>query len=273
MPVSDGQLANAALFNGTYLDKTQDDTTIGKLGLNAPASGSPITNAQQEINDLKDEFNTSTGHEHDGIDSKKILATNLDSAGGLSGQVLQADGLGASSFVTLNADDIEETNTKKWAFKSNIDASNPLSSNDDTEGYSIGSRWFNSTTHELFIATNVTTASAVWVKVKVYISVGSVELVGASGQITLLQSADMTLKVQGDGAAQTASSTPFSGTPQDGMLIRVEGRDNTNTLTLVNNDSAGGCILNGDATLGKWDTITLRYDETDDRYIEQNRNF
>lgn len=97
--------------------------------------------------------------------------------------------------------------------------------------------------------------------------------IAASGQIALSTGADQVLKVQGDGGAQTAATAPFSGTPIDGGIYRIEGRDNTNTLTLVFSDTAGGCILNGNATLGKWDTITLRYDATDNRYIEQYRNF
>lgn len=105
------------------------------------------------------------------------------------------------------------------------------------------------------------------------IEIVATQSIAGSGQIALGSAADQVLKVQGDGGAQTASTTPFSGTPTDGGIYRIEGRDNTNTLTLVNNDAAGGCILNGNATLGKWDCVTLRYDATDDRYIEQYRNF
>lgn len=105
------------------------------------------------------------------------------------------------------------------------------------------------------------------------VEVVAVQSIAASGQIALASSPEQVLKVQGDSGAQSASTTPFSGTPIDGQIIRLEGQDNANTLTISNNDAAGGCILNGDATLGKYDTLILRYDSTDDRYIEQGRNF
>jgi hypothetical protein len=93
------------------------------------------------------------------------------------------------------------------------------------------------------------------------------------GQIALDPAADQVLKVTGSGGAVTASITPFSGSVADGSIVRLEGQDNTNTVTLVHNDAAGGCILNGNATLGKQDTLHLRYDASDDRYIELGRNF
>jgi hypothetical protein len=105
------------------------------------------------------------------------------------------------------------------------------------------------------------------------VEVVAVQSIASAGQIALASSPDQVLKVQGDAGAQSASNTPFSGTSIDGQIIRLEGQDSTNTLTVTNNDAPGGCILNGGATLGKYDTLTLRYDSTDDRYIEQGRNF
>lgn len=49
---------------------------------------------------------------------------------------------------------------------SNYTAStNPTSSNDNTQGYVIGSLWVNQTTQEIFMATNVATSAAVWLGV------------------------------------------------------------------------------------------------------------
>lgn len=103
---------------------------------------------------------------------------------------------------------------------------------------------------------------------------GTLESIAASGTITLLSGALQRLRVQGDSAAVTASTTPFGGTPpNDATMIRVEGRDNTNTVTITHNDIQYGCILNGNATLGQYDAIELVYDSDAERYIEQNRNF
>lgn len=51
---------------------------------------------------VDDKFSTTTGHDHDGTDSKKVLGTNIDSTGGTNGQLLTANGSGASSWTTLS---------------------------------------------------------------------------------------------------------------------------------------------------------------------------
>ena len=103
MSISDGQNANAANFNASFVSKTDADAKAGNLTLNNKLSlqdsgSTTMTDAQKEINDLKDEFNTSTGHDHDGSDSKKVLATNLDTTGGGNGQVLKANGAGSGTW-------------------------------------------------------------------------------------------------------------------------------------------------------------------------------
>ena len=105
MSISDGQNANATNFNAGFVSKTDADAKAGNLTLNNKLSlqdsgSTTMTDAQEEINDLKDEFNTSTGHDHDGSDSKKVLATNLDTTGGANGQVLKANGAGGSTWET-----------------------------------------------------------------------------------------------------------------------------------------------------------------------------
>lgn len=103
MSVSNGQDANATTFNNAFISKTGADSKSGDLTLNDKlilddAASSTITDAQQDINDLKDEFNTATGHDHDGTDSKKVVATNLDTTGGTNGQVLKANGTGGATW-------------------------------------------------------------------------------------------------------------------------------------------------------------------------------
>jgi len=247
--ISDGQDANAAVTNAAFVSKTVSDAKVGDLTLNDKLSlqdsgSATMTDAQLEINNLKDEFNPSTGHGHDGTDSKKVLATNLDSTGGSNGQVLKADGAGLVTWendtgtgavnykgswnantntptltsgagaqgdyyvvsvlgtttldgisdwevtdwavfngtiwekidntdtvvsvagktgaVTLDADDISETASKFWAYKSNVTTADPTVSNDSSQGYSVGSRWWNSSTNTLFIAESVGVGTAVW---------------------------------------------------------------------------------------------------------------
>lgn len=81
-------------------------------------------------------------------------------------------------------------------------------------------------------------------------------------------------EVQGNSAAITLSTTPFGSTdPVNGAVIRLIGRSNTNTVTILNNDAANGCILNGDAVIGYGDFLEVQYLSSIDRYVETGRNF
>ena len=249
MSITDGVNANAANFNSSYVSKTDADAKGGDLTLNDKLSlqdsgSATMADAQQEINDLKDEFNSSTGHDHDGVDSKKVVASNLDGTGGSNGQVLKADGAGnvlwdtdegtgainyigawnantnspalasgagtkgdyyvvnvagtttldgisdwentdwavfngtawekvdntdqvlsvagKQGAVVLDSDDVTETASKKWAFKSNLTTSDPTTTDDSASGYSVGSRWWNSSSDTLFICEDNTASAAVW---------------------------------------------------------------------------------------------------------------
>lgn len=81
-------------------------------------------------------------------------------------------------------------------------------------------------------------------------------------------------RVTGSGGAVTASSTPFGsgGGWNDGLVIQLIGQSNSNTVKIVHNDAAKGAILNGDCILGQYDTLTLQYDSTADRWIETSRS-
>jgi hypothetical protein len=115
--VVNGQPANATVFNGAFVSRTSNTSTVGVLTLNntsVPASGAQITNAQRYINELASvlgvlsegdgsantyasviwvingqdrkaaiesldlAFDPTTGHDHDGLRSKKISAANLE---------------------------------------------------------------------------------------------------------------------------------------------------------------------------------------------------
>jgi hypothetical protein len=116
MAVNDGQPVNAEVTNAAYISRTQDSDTTGKVGLKNTdvESGNEIENAQRLINELAEvqgnagegdatskdyssnnvvtngddrkvaigkldaEFDASTGHDHDGVNSKAINAASLE---------------------------------------------------------------------------------------------------------------------------------------------------------------------------------------------------
>jgi hypothetical protein len=73
---------------------------------------------------------------------------------------------GKTGVVTLDAADVSETATLYWAKKFTTTTADPTTGDDSGDGYAIGSRWFNSTTKRLYIATDVTPGAAVWVQVE-----------------------------------------------------------------------------------------------------------
>lgn len=71
---------------------------------------------------------------------------------------------GNQGAVTLDADDIAETSTRYWSLKDNMSATtDPATSNDSSENYSVGSFWFNSSSGTLFVCQDNTLGSAVWI--------------------------------------------------------------------------------------------------------------
>lgn len=51
------------------------------------------------------------------------------------------------------------------AFSNMTATSDPAVTSDNTQGYSIGSTWFNTTTNSMFVATSVATSAAVWLQI------------------------------------------------------------------------------------------------------------
>lgn len=125
--------------------------------------------------------------------------------------------------------------------------------------------------------TNNGTSNGTWVTLSTSASGGlftpaATETIAGGGQITLNTAPSQYVPVAGSGGPVTLSATPFASTPNDGTYIIIEGTSATNTVTLTNNDASGGCILNGNATLGQYDTLTLVWRSALSRYVEITRS-
>lgn len=71
-------------------------------------------------------------------------------------------------FTTSGVGDLDTSETGARLLivhKSNISTSAPTVNDDSDDGYSVGSRWFRSSTGVLYVATDVTVGAAVWVPV------------------------------------------------------------------------------------------------------------
>lgn len=97
----------------------------------------------------------------------------------------------------------------------------------------------------------------------------------ASGTITLGTFVFHVLKVTGTPGNVTTANAPFGATPPTaGTIIKLEGQNNSKKVTILSKDILNGALFNGvSVQLGRFDIVELRYDDTEKRYIEQNRNF
>jgi hypothetical protein len=130
--------------------------------------------------------------------------------------------------------------------------------------------------------TNVSTPTAstdaankAYVDTNIKFTTSANENISSSGSISSSTTVGLQIRrITGNAAAVTTSSTPFGsgGGWVDGTVIRLIGQSNTNTVTIPNTDSAKGAILNGDCTLGQYDSLELQYDSTADRWIEISRS-
>jgi hypothetical protein len=104
---------------------------------------------------------------------------------------------------------------------------------------------------------------------------GSAESVSAAGGVTLTSIVILNeVWVVGNGGAVTVTATPsITVCTADGQQLKVHGTDNTNTVTLQDEAGLSGSKLelNGNATLGLNQTLTLHCDITQGRWIEDSR--
>lgn len=97
--------------------------------------------------------------------------------------------------------------------------------------------------------------------------------VSSGGTISLTANVtQQVIFVEGNAGAVTANLLPLSGSVPNGAVIRLIGTNDSNTVELVNNDVSGGCILNGNITLGAYDAIEFQYFSSLARYVEISRN-
>jgi hypothetical protein len=97
--------------------------------------------------------------------------------------------------------------------------------------------------------------------------------VSSGGTISLGSGQLQVIPVAGNSAAVTASTTPFGSTPPlGGTVIRLVGTSNANNVTIPHNDASNGCLLSGDALLGRGATLDVQYVTALSRYVEVARN-
>ena len=123
--VSDGNNANAIVFNAAFVSRTANSDIVGVMAMNNTSSGGTIANPQQKIND----------------NATAITANTLSITDNAAAITALQSSVSQNNYSALVA---------------------PTELNDDTEGYSIGSVWVDTTADKIFMAVDVSTGAAIW---------------------------------------------------------------------------------------------------------------
>lgn len=128
------------MSDGTnWYEVSRQPTASTFLGLtDTPDSYSSQANKVVHVNagasalEFRDDFNTSSGHDHDGSDSKKVVVTNVDPTGVTDGYLVKRSG---SAFTGQNPA------LESSMFKVRITANGTTASFDETDGYDTNSNF------------------------------------------------------------------------------------------------------------------------------------
>jgi len=96
---------------------------------------------------------------------------------------------------------------------------------------------------------------------------------GGTISISLTDGQQVFTVASSSGAVTLAGAAFGSSAPVNGASVRLIGTSDSNTVTLVDTDSAKGLRLVGNATLVSGSVIEFQYISSSDRYFEVNRNF
>jgi hypothetical protein len=131
--------------------------------------------------------------------------------------------------------------------KSNMNAlTNPTVNSDNTQGYSIGSTWFNTSTNAMYVATNVATGAAVWLQIPpTFVDLTSAQTVAGNKNFTGLTS-----------FSNASTSTPVvtaTSTANGGVGVRVVSNQAADVAysARVTGDTLSRLIVGADGSL-KW---------------------
>lgn len=129
------------------------------------------------------------------------------------------------------------------AFSNMSATTDPTVNSDNTQGYSIGSTWFNTLTNSMFVATKVTTGAAVWLQIPpTFVDTTSTQFVNGNKTflgltafssalttspvvtVTSTTNGGQTIRTVSNQAADTALGTRVTGDTNARLAIGADGK-------------------------------------------------
>lgn len=248
----------AAVTGGSIVinDGTSDLSTAQALvylnssgNLNGPATGI-AANVLLKLADTTGRATVATGVTIDA--SNNITTTGSVSAASVNvgGSPLSMDDLSDADTTTqtpTSNDDLYWNGTN-WVPRLNTQTStDPTVNNDNTQGYVIGSRWINTATDAIYIATDVSTGAAVWTRsdsggAKPYSDIAEASTLTTTTATIPVQMNGMTLTPPAGTYLVWLSADVFAdkNNTQAGVLIYLAGSVVPNTERIFTFNSSNG---------------------------------
>lgn len=143
---------------------------------------------------------------------------------------------------------------------------NPLVTSDNTQGYSIGSTWFNTATNAMFVATSVATGAAVWLQIPpTFVDRTTNQSVGGVKTFTSPMNSTHTIDESSISSSYTATNTTnaayaYTGNATTGRYADARVTGDTNGRFAVLADGAmswGAGNASRDTTAGRGASATF----------------
>lgn len=209
------------------------------------------------------------------IAGRKIVVIN-DGANTLavfpaSGESIDALSANASTTITTTAKNSTFVcaSTGLWKQAGGAGSTSPLTTKGDLWGFStVDARLPVGTDGFELVADSTQALGVKWAANPAKNTITDQITLAASGTIAASTTQMIqTFRVQGNSTAITMGNAPFSSNPPDGGIIYLIGNSDTNTVTVPFVDSASGCLMDGDVTLAKGQTLGLMYSSSLARYV------
>jgi len=152
--------------------------------------------------------------------------------------------------------------------KSNSTTSDPSANDDSSGGYSIGSRWYNTSTKDEFVCLDASVGTAVWKSTldqNESLSVSAPQTPSAGNTVTV----DKAVMLLSSAGGEVTLGDPQLTAGNNGQHVIIVGTSNTDYTKLTNGT---GLVLKGDALLKEGNVLELIYLSSLSGWVETNRN-
>ena len=241
----------------TTANTTTDSLTVsGGEGIDTSVSGDTLTISGEDATTTNKGLASFSSSEFT-VSGGAVSLQNIAIASGGTGAGTAEDGFDALAPTTTAGDTIYFDGSDNIRRPNKLDGTTaPVATDDDGEGWLVGSRWIDTTADKEYVCVDITTDAAVWIETTIA-ATNSFETISVSGQSNVVadSSADSLTLVAGSNVTLTTDASA------DSVTIAASGGGGSGTVTSVAVDGGTGLTDTGGPVTASG-TITLNLDNT-----------